>query len=250
MKTVEGSGSKASRLYEGMVVGGACFLGGLLAHMLSVDQVALLQPLAGIAFAAILLRGPRVWPFVWAAAVLVDLFSGRSPPLAAVIGAGSALNALAGAGLMHLAGFRLRMDRVRDAIAFAVLGVTLSPLPATVLGATTLSLSGTISWGDFGGSALSWWAGDAAGVLFLTPGILAIFADRSREGWPATWRLEAIFLASVTVFVTLILFGGSLPVELAGVMLLLPFPLLLWGAFRFGFPGASIGRVAPRSRTF
>ena len=58
-------------------------------------------PPSGIALAAMLLFGGRVWPGIWLGATLVNLTVASSPFTATVIGIGNTLEALAGAALIR-----------------------------------------------------------------------------------------------------------------------------------------------------
>src|SRR4249919_3655064 len=58
-------------------------------------------PPSGIALAAILLLGGRLWPGVWLGAALVNYTVNSSVILAVLMGSGNALEALAGATLIR-----------------------------------------------------------------------------------------------------------------------------------------------------
>src|SRR5487761_776821 len=74
-------------------------------------------PPTGIALVAILVFGRRVWPAVFLGALAVNLPIGPSPFAAACIAAGNTLAPLTAAVLLQRAGFRIQLDRLRDAAA-------------------------------------------------------------------------------------------------------------------------------------
>src|ERR1700693_4890286 len=85
-------------------------------------QVTPIWPPTGIALVAILVVGRRVWPAVFAAALAVNLSIGPPTPGAALIAAGNTLAPLVAAELLRLVGFRLELDRLRDAAAIIGVG--------------------------------------------------------------------------------------------------------------------------------
>jgi integral membrane sensor domain MASE1 len=76
----------------------------------------------GIALAALLLWGYRLWPAVALGAFLANL--GTGVPLLVVLGitTGNTLEALLGVWLLSLVDFRRSLDRVRDVLSLIVLG--------------------------------------------------------------------------------------------------------------------------------
>src|ERR1700704_3552526 len=85
-------------------------------------QVTPVWPPTGIALVAILVLGWRVWPAIFLAALAVNLPIGPSTSGAISIAAGNTLAPLAAAALLKRAGFRIELDRLRDATALVLLG--------------------------------------------------------------------------------------------------------------------------------
>src|SRR5262245_64423661 len=72
-------------------------------------------PPAGIALAALILRGPQLWPAVTLAAFTVNVMAGGVPIWgAAIIAAGNTLEAVVGAVLLRRMSFDPRLGRLRD----------------------------------------------------------------------------------------------------------------------------------------
>jgi signal transduction histidine kinase len=202
-------------------------------------------PPTGIALAAFLFLGPRVWPGVLIGAFLVNATTAGSVLSSAGIAVGNTLEGLVAAFLVErYANGRRAFERLQDVFAFAVLAALISPLVSATIGVTTLCATGYAAWTDFGPIWLTWWLGDAGGALVVAP-LLIIWAndphpptlDRGR-----TFELAAFALA--LAFTALIVFGGVSP--FAGrsyPTTYLAFPVLVWAAFRFGPGLAAIALV-------
>ena len=186
----------------------------------------------GIALAAILLWGYRVWPGVALGALLANAWTGV--PFYAVLGitVGNTLEALAGAYLLReLADFRASLDRVRDVLALAVLAGAVSTTISATIGVTSLLVGNEIASGDLGSVWRTWWLGDMGGDLVVAPALLV-----AATHWPyrrAPGRLpEAVALVAAVLGVSALVFSQST------ALTFLVLPLLVWAALRFWQPGA------------
>jgi integral membrane sensor domain MASE1/anti-sigma regulatory factor (Ser/Thr protein kinase) len=196
-------------------------------------SVTAVWPPTGIALAAVILWGYRIWPGVALGAFLANAWTGV--PLYAVLGitTGNTLEALAGVYLLQrFAGFRPSLERVRDVIALVVLAGGLSTTISATLGVTSLLVADEISGDQFGSVWRTWWLGDLGGDLIVAPALLI-----AAYHWPfnrAPGRpLEAAALAAVVVGISLLVFSTSTP------LIYLIFPPLIWAALRFWQPGAA-----------
>ncbi|WP_167399865.1 bifunctional diguanylate cyclase/phosphodiesterase [Massilia violaceinigra] len=140
-------------------------------------------PAAGIALAAILVRGNRVAPGIWLGSFLanagVAFDAGSSAVIAtslllpAGIGVGAMLQAIAGAHLVRrFVGYPTALDRSRDVIRFLGLGGPLSCIVSASVGATVLVLAGKLPADSYAFTWWAWWFGDAIGVQVATPLVL------------------------------------------------------------------------------
>ena len=115
----------------------------------------------GIALAALVLYGPRLWPAVALGAFVANATSGLDLLDAAFISVGNTLEAVVGSLLLLRVGFRPAMDRVRDVFSLIVYGALLSTTIAatngvTVSGSQVTSIARTAPNGSSGGSATPW----------------------------------------------------------------------------------------------
>ena len=189
----------------------------------------------GVALAAFLVIGPRVWPSIFLGAFLTNLTTVGTAVTSAGIATGNTLEALIGASLVNRwAGGRQAFDRARDVVKFALLAAVGSTTIAATLGVTSLSLAGFAPWGDYGSIWLTWWLGDAVGALVVAP-VLLLWSARPSLGWDSRQALEATVLLGILGLAGLVAFGGLLPSEVKSYPLeFFCLPLLLWAAFRFG----------------
>jgi len=192
-------------------------------------------PPTGIALAAFLTLGYRVWPAIFAGAFVVNLSTAGSAATSAAIALGNTLEGLLGAFLVvRYANGARAFDHAQDVFKFAALGGLLSSLVSATVGVVSLSLAGYARWADFDGIWLTWWLGDATGALVFAP--LLVLLVRDSWSGPSRGRLlEAAALWLTTTLIGLAVFGEGLA-HLGLMTLPLTFlctPPLVWAAVRF-----------------
>lgn len=217
-------------------VAGAYYLVGHLGLMRQVvvdgAVVTPLWPPTGIALAAVLWLGPRVWPGIALGTLVTVSEIGDAFTLSRLaIMFGNTIAPLASYALLRRVGFRSELVRLRDGVCLVFLGAFAGMLISASIGSFTLLLDGKVPPGRFWLVWSSWWAGDAMGVLVVTPVLLVLRGVR----WPRPsdrW-LEASVLAAVVVVSSLIATRTSLS------MIYLVFPVIIWAALRFQLPGSA-----------
>jgi serine phosphatase RsbU (regulator of sigma subunit)/anti-sigma regulatory factor (Ser/Thr protein kinase) len=195
-------------------------------------SVTAVWPPTGIALAAVVLWGYRIWPGVALGAFLANAWTGI--PLYAVLGitAGNTLEALVGAYLLRRFGdFRPSLERVRDVFALVGLAGVLSTTISATVGVTSLLVADEVSGGDFGSVWRTWWLGDLGGDLIVAPALLVAATHWPFNRAPGR-QLEAAALGVSLVAVSLLVFSSGTPLNY------LIFPPLTWAALRFWQPGA------------
>ncbi len=230
----------ANTLLLATAVGIAYLAAALLG--LQLDAVSgfasLVWPASGIALAALLLAGNRLWPGIAIAAFAANLISG-APVLACIgIAFGNTSAALIGAALLRrVKGFDTSLDRVRDVVALILVAVGSTIVSATV-GVSVLAASGLVDTAQLGETWRAWWVGDTIGDLVMAP-VLLVWAGRRRIELEQKRLIEAIGVGALIVAVTLVIFGTPrLAAELIHGREYMLFPPLMWAALRFGIRGS------------
>src|SRR5580765_6483997 len=132
-------------------------------------------PAYGIALAAFLVCGYRIWPAIALGSFSIAFFSPVSHLAALGQSAGATLAAFSGAFLLqHVAKFDTSLSRLRDALALIVLGALGSALVSASIGTSVLYATEVHAYSGLGSAWLIYWLGDATGVLLVTPLVLTI----------------------------------------------------------------------------
>jgi diguanylate cyclase (GGDEF)-like protein/PAS domain S-box-containing protein len=191
-------------------------------------------PTTGLALAAFLMLGHRVWPGIFAGAFLVNLTTVGTASTSLGIATGNTLEGLVGAWLVErFAGGDRAFDRTLDVFKFAALAGMASTTLSATIGVTSLSLGGFAPWATYPSIWLTWWLGDVVGDLVAGP-LLILWWVRPLPKWRGRRSLEAALLLASLLGVGLLIFGGWLPAGLENSPLeFLCLPFVLWAAFRF-----------------
>jgi PAS domain S-box-containing protein len=209
-------------------------------------KVSLVWPPAGIALAAVLLFGYRVWPGILLGLVLANFpgfgWTAQSPPMAGTLGVGlgNSLAAVAGAWLARrFAGGRAAFQYPQRAMRFIGLAGAIGAAISATVGVLSLSAAGFFVWSRFADSWFVWWLANLCSSIVLTPFFLVWSTKRPPVmGWRRAG--EAAGLVLLLAAVCAALFGGWLSPWAGGAPLaLLLVPALLWPALRFGQRGTT-----------
>ena len=155
-------------------------------------------PPAGVAFAAALHWRWRALPGVFIGSSGVNgLWLARlAEPepqnwlVAAAIGVGAALGAAAGATLVHrFAGPIRRLDTPRAVLLTLVLGALLATTIAPTVGVTAQLMTGLLSAGQAAIGWLTWWVGDAIGVIVCAPLVLMLLPSQATYWSGRRWKI-------------------------------------------------------------
>lgn len=215
----------------------AAFVG--LRFAIPPGNATAIWPPAGIALAGVLLLGPWAWPGIWLGATLANLTTTVTFPTAAAIGLGNTLEALIGAWLLRRKG-RTASAHFRNAkgvFVFATVAVVASTSAATV-GVLALKAAGHLPWPSLALNWVTWSLGDIAGMVIVTPFLIALRGAPRFSASRARW-LEAGLATLALVVVSQSLFGGFLEGASARALLYLPLFLLIWLALRFELRGVT-----------
>ncbi len=218
-------------------LGGAYFVAGKLGLKLAFVHASAttVWPCTGIALAAFLILGYRVWPVILTGAFLVNLTTAGSVATSLGIAVGNTLEGVVGCYLVsRFAGGQHAFERAQDIFKFALLAGMVSTAVSATVGVTTLALGGFADWAMYGAIWSTWWLGDAVGAVVVTP-FLLLWRENPRLNWTREQTIELAFLLSGVFFTAWIVFGGRFHSALKNYPLeYLCIPFLIWTAFRFG----------------
>lgn len=193
-------------------------------------------PPTGLALAALLVLGRRLWPAVFVGAFLVNVTTAGSWATSLGIAAGNTLEAVAGCWLVERFARGIRaFEQPHTVILYLLVGSCSTAISATV-GVGALCLGGLARWSEFDHIWLTWWLGNFVSHMVIAP-LLVLWATQPLR-LRARQNLEGAFLLLITAVVaTLVYANPFLPKNKPLTYLTLP--PLLWVAFRFGPHGAA-----------
>ncbi len=192
-------------------------------------------PPTGIALAAILLGGLRVWPAILAGAFAANATTAGTLETSAIIACGNTLEAMVGGLLIGRWSDGAQSFTTPARVAkFALVCVGPATILSASIGVTTLCLANLADWAKFMPIWVTWWLGDAAGALVVTPAIV-LWAQSRRANLTRDETVAVLAVLGLTVIVGLVAFSPLLPrseySSPLGFLAILP---LLWAALRRG----------------
>ncbi|KAB2638586.1 MAG: hypothetical protein DVB25_07460, partial [Verrucomicrobia bacterium] len=222
----------AECLLLALVYGGAARLSQVFA--IAPGNISPVWLPSGIALAAVLLRGYRLWPGIFLGAFAGNIwafFSSASAGLvvkcllaAIATGIGDSLGIVVAVWLIQWPGVtRHPLHGASDMIRLISYGGVLGTGISAVCGVGSLGLAGILPWSQTSEALWTWWIGDSMGVLVLTPLLLA-WHDGFRD-----CRFGREELAAIGCLAGLGLWLGPQD-ELA--LLFLALPPLMWVVYR------------------
>src|SRR5262245_31855721 len=146
------------------------------------EQVTVVWPPTGIALAAVLLFGYRIWPAIALGAFIANITT-HAPFLTSLgITTGNTLEAVVGAYLLNrFVKFQPQLERFRDVFGLSLFGPFVSTSVSATTGVLSLCLTGVQPWAQFGSLWGNWFLGDAMGDVIVAPLALTLFAAESRR---------------------------------------------------------------------
>jgi len=170
-------------------------------------------PAAGIALAAVLRWRQRALPGVFIGSVSVNVYwlsrLGEPEPrtwlTAAAVGLGAALGAAVGATLVdRLVGPVRRLDTPRAVLLTLTLGGLLASTIAPTIGIAAQLATGLLGTGQVGFGWLTWWVGDAIGVIVFAPLVLMALPSQAEYWSGRRWRIAVPSLLILAILVAII----------------------------------------------
>ena len=212
-------------------------LGMMLA--LPPGNVTPVYPAAALAWVAALFFGRTAYLGILLGGMLGNLISFFDPEqlwacllTGLAIGIGEALSSWVGVLLFRrFAGPQASpLGNLRSTTVFVIVGSLWWVSPT--VGVTSLWLGGFLAWEAYPNLWLTWWLGDALGILVAAPILISHRLSASR--WKDLWRPEGWWLILLTLGL------GSLVLSTSIFLIFLMVPVSIWAAARFGTRGASL----------
>src|SRR3990172_7998445 len=232
------------------IVGALCALyyyAGKLGFSLAVvyPHAAAVWPPTGIALAAVLLFGYRVWPGILLGAFLVNVTTAGSIATSLGIATGNTLGALLGALLARrCAKGSGAFDRENDVVKFVFFAGMTSTMISATLGVTSLCLGGFADWDNYAAIWTTWWLGDLTSDLVVAP-LLLVWGAKPVPRGRSRSMFDAVSLLLLVFFFGQIVFGDRIfsDIKYYPRSFLWILPLVL-SALRFGQHGAVTASAA------
>ena len=163
-------------LYTGILALAYFVTGKLAASILGLvkAEASPVWPPAGIALAALLLQGRRMWPGIALGSVLLNFTAGIPSAVIVTSAFSVTLQALAGEALLTRSGFSTKLDRLRDVVGLVAGAVIGSTFLGSTLGNLGACIFGWTQWSNFSRNWWTTWLGDGMGILIVTPVLLTL----------------------------------------------------------------------------
>jgi len=210
------------------------------AFAFATQQVTAVWPPTGLALAALVLGGPRLWPGVLLGAFVANSMSDEALMTAAVIAVGNTAEAVVGAWFIRrVDGFRPSLERTRDVLTLVVFAAFVSTMVAATVGVAALWSEGIVQADNAAAVWRVWWLGDAGGDLLVAP-VLLVFGALIRERGVASWPiiLKSVAAAALLTVLGVVVFSRTEP------MAYVLFPVVFAIALRLRQPGTTLGALA------
>ena len=192
-------------------------------------------PAAGIAQVALLLFGRQLWPGIAIGGFLVSMSVPSANIGIALISAGArTLQAWTGTYLLQSINFSATLDRLKDVLGIVGLAAFASTLINSTIGSIIVCLTGLSSWSNLGTIWGTWWVGDAMGILIVAPLLLTWHNWRKVPTHHKQIAERAIWLLLLLALGWLVFCSRTRTAYARYPLEYLPFPLVVWAAFRFG----------------
>ena len=209
-----------------------------MAGKFGLSSFALIHPSAsavwlptGIALAALMLGGLKLVPAVFVGAFLVNVTTAGSIPSSLGVALGNTLEGVLAVTLVErFAGGRNAFTTAAGILRFIGFGALLSTTVSATIGVASLAAGGYATEGEAAAVWFTWWLGDAAGAVLVTPLVVLWWRNRS-WGWSVREAEEVgLLFGAVGVVGAVTFFHPLLARYPLAFLCLAP---LVWAALRF-----------------
>lgn len=222
----------------GLVAIGAVYFvlakGGLALASIHPSATPIWPP-TGVALAAVLLLGYRIWPAIFTAAMIANATTAGSVATAIAIATGNSLEALVGAYLINRYSGGCNTFSTPNSVAkFALICVVIATPISASIGLSSLAAAGYIEQTSFADTWVTWWLGDVTGALVIAP-VIVLWGSGHYPAFNRNEFLETVGVLATAAAVGLIAFSPLVEQtpsrDPLGFLAILP---MLWAALRRG----------------
>jgi diguanylate cyclase (GGDEF)-like protein/PAS domain S-box-containing protein len=213
------------------------FLAAKLGLLFAFEQanVSPMWPSTGLAIAALVHYGYRLWPVIFVGALAVNATTEISIIASIGIASGNALEAIVASFFIHKLLGGCPLKSVNNSFIFCVLLLAATTISATI-GVTSLFLTYAINAEQITLLWITWWFGDAAGGLVFTP-LLLVLANQLSISKSKYYEFAAL---CTCIIISAIIVFSPMTAHLHYSLSFLLLPSIVWAALRFYQPGATI----------
>ena len=170
-----------------------------------IGMESLFWPSSGIALAAVILFGPKIWPAIFTGACVALYWSGHGNVTTVVTALGLTLEPLIGIWLIHrIKSFDRDVQTISGYFGIIFLGAGLAPLIAASFQAAGHILGAMMPVAETASNFFKWWMNDAVGVVMVTPLIL------SWRRFPREWFTNARTIFELVIILSLHFLAGQI----------------------------------------
>lgn len=222
----------------GLVVIGVIYFalakGGLALASINPSATPIWPP-TGVALAAVLLWGYRIWPAIFTAAAIANATTAGSVATAIAIATGNSLEAVVGAYLINRWSSGCgTFSRPNSVAKFTLICFVIATPISASIGLTSLATAGYIERTNFANAWVTWWLGDVTGALVIAP-VIVLWASSHYRAFNRNEFLETVGVLVTAAAVGLIAFSPLIEQtpsrDPLGFLAILP---MLWAALRRG----------------
>jgi two-component system, LuxR family, sensor kinase FixL len=200
------------------------------------------NPNSGASFAAMVMFGRRMLPFMFIAPMLGDLLVPQFMlPLPFELAPAILTGGVYGAAALFLLHPKRRFDRILQSMSSLVLFTFTIVVSAALVAGGYIGIvvaTGLLQTADFVPAVLSYWVGDTIGIMVMTPFALVLWSRRYE-----VWMLAETLLQLVAIAAALMLVFAYWTDQHLQLVYILFVPVV-WMAVRTGIEGVSLGIVA------
>lgn len=222
---------------QSLLVVASVFLAGQLGLRITDlhPPVSPVWPPTGVAFAALILLGYRIWPEILIAAFLICESASTPVKASIAISVGETVSVLTSAYLVNRFARGIKaFETAQGVFKFVLFACVVSPVIAATICIGYLYPAGFSQGPDKLFMWLTWWIGDGIGALLFAPFLILIFGSShhrlsNREALELFAMLVGLIAVCLTVFGPFSAFVHQK--QLLQEWLCVPF--LVWAGFRF-----------------